>query len=82
MFRSSPFRFAPCSVIRCEFEPTPDSSDTGWVTADGVGAYQLRVGQPPGSAEALVTLEPSLEHLPGGWGASAAGPGLARQLFG
>ncbi|KAL4420635.1 hypothetical protein ABPG75_010291 [Micractinium tetrahymenae] len=51
-------------VVHCEFEPTPDNSDTGWVTADGVGAYQLRVGQPPGSAEALVTLEPSLGHAP------------------
>lgn len=70
----------PCSVIRCEFEPTPDSSDTGWVTADGVGAYQLRVGQPPGSSEALVTLEPSLQHSQGGWGPPAAGLRLAARI--
>lgn len=57
-------RIPPDGVLRCEFEPTPDSSDTGWVTADGVGAYQLRVGQPPGSAEALVKLEPHLGHQP------------------
>ena len=54
-----------CSVVWCEFEPTPDSSDTGWVSGDGVGAYQLRVGQPLGSAEALVTLESHLEHTTG-----------------
>lgn len=48
----------------CEFEPTPDNSDTGWVTSAGVGAFQLRVGQPPGSAEPLVQLDPGVggEH--------------------
>lgn len=32
----------------------PDNSDTGWVTSEGAGAFQLRVGQPPGSTEPLV----------------------------
>lgn len=35
------------------------------MTGDGVGAYQLRVGQPPGSTEPLVALEPHMGHLPG-----------------
>ena len=48
------------SVIRCEFEPTADNAGTGWVTEAGVGAYQLRVGQPPGSSEPLVSLDPGL----------------------
>ena len=62
-----PPRRRRCSVVRCEFEPTPDSSDSGWVTPEGVGAYQLRVGQPPGSAEPLVELEPAAlgHHTPG-----------------
>ncbi|PRW21071.1 glycerophosphodiesterase GDE1 isoform A [Chlorella sorokiniana] len=49
-------------LIRCDFEPTPDNSDTGWVTGAGVGAYQLRVGQPPGSTQPLVALEAHLGH--------------------
>jgi len=32
-----------------------ENSDSGWVTSSGVGAYQLRVGQPPGSKEPLVS---------------------------
>ncbi len=41
-------------VVEDRFEPTPETSDSGWVTTSGVGAYQLRVGQPPGSSEPLV----------------------------
>ncbi|GAB4820329.1 hypothetical protein N2152v2_007375 [Parachlorella kessleri] len=47
-------------VHRCRFEPTLDNSDTGWVTSSGAGAFQLRVGQPPGSTEPLVELDPSV----------------------
>ncbi|KAK9905950.1 hypothetical protein WJX75_009398 [Coccomyxa subellipsoidea] len=39
------------------FEPTSENCDSGWVTQAGVGAFQLRVGQPPGSKEPLVVLE-------------------------
>jgi glycerophosphoryl diester phosphodiesterase len=46
------------------FEPTPDDSDSGWVHRAGVGALQLRVGQPPGSAEPLVTLHPEFKDIP------------------
>jgi glycerophosphoryl diester phosphodiesterase len=47
------------------FEPTPDDSDSGWVHRAGVGAFQLRVGQPPGSAEPLVSLHhPDLKDIP------------------
>ena len=54
----------PRSIIRCEFEPAPDNSDSGWLTPAGVGAYQLRVGQPPGSTEPLVVLEEPLAREP------------------
>lgn len=33
-----------------------------WVTGAGVGAYQLRVGQPPGSTQPLVALEEHVGH--------------------
>ena len=33
-----------------------------WVTGAGVGAYQLRVGQPPGSTQPLVALEEHMGH--------------------
>lgn len=36
-------------MVRDSFEPTAESSDTGWVTGAGMGALQLRVGQPPGA---------------------------------
>lgn len=35
-------------MIHDTFEPTAENSDTGWVTGSGMGALQLRVGQPPG----------------------------------
>ena len=34
-----------------------DGADAGWVTASGVGGFQVRVGVPPGSDAPLVTLE-------------------------
>jgi glycerophosphodiester phosphodiesterase len=46
------------------FEPTPDDSDSGWVHRAGVGAFQLRVGQPPGSVEPLVSLYPEFKDIP------------------
>jgi len=46
-------------VIAFLFDPTPDDSDSGWVTGAGGGAYQLRVGLPPGSTAPLVTLMPA-----------------------
>eukprot|EP00887_Chlorella_sp_A99_P007166 scaffold2.g7166.t1 len=52
-------------IVRCEFEPTADNSGNGWVTEAGVGAFQLRVGQPPGSTEPLVSLEPHLQQARG-----------------
>lgn len=51
-----------CRVVRCEFDPTADNAGTGWVTAAGAGACQLRVGQPPGSLEPLVCLEAHLQQ--------------------
>ena len=41
-------------VIEDVFEPKADNSDSGWVSRAGVGAFQLRVGQHPGSQEPLV----------------------------
>lgn len=41
------------------FEPGADNSDSGWVTQAGVGAFQLRVGQHPGSQEPLVSERPA-----------------------
>jgi hypothetical protein len=49
-------------VLRCDFEPTADNSDSGWVHSAGVGAFQLRVGQPAGSSLPLVELEPFLRR--------------------
>mmetsp|Transcript_6370 Transcript_6370/g.18321 ORF Transcript_6370/g.18321 Transcript_6370/m.18321 type:complete len:699 (+) Transcript_6370:300-2396(+) len=49
-------------VIHDTFEPTAENSDTGWVTGSGMGALQLRVGQPPGSKEPLVVLPPELQQ--------------------
>ena len=46
-------------IITFCFEPTSDDSDSGWVHHAGVGAFQLRVGQPAGSPDPLVTLTPS-----------------------
>ena len=40
----------------------PPLSPCSWVTGAGVGAYQLRVGQPPGSIQPLVALEEHLGH--------------------
>ena len=45
-------------MVEDRFEPTGENSDSGWVTQAGVGAFQLRVGQPPGSKEPLVWLLP------------------------
>ena len=44
-------------------------ADHGWVTADGGGAVQVRVGRPPGSTRPLVTLSPAVEARAGprGW---------------
>ena len=44
-------------------------ADHGWVTADGGGAVQVRVGRPPGSARPLVSLSPAVEARAGpqGW---------------
>lgn len=47
-------------VVRDTFDPTIEDSDTGWVTGAGMGAFQLRVGQPPGSSQPLVTLSPDI----------------------
>lgn len=61
-----PFEPSPCDVevssmargggreLEDNLDFTQDNSDSGWVTTSGVGAYQLRIGQPPGSKEALV----------------------------
>ena len=45
-------------VVEFNFDPTPDDSDSGFVHNVGVGAFQLRVGQPAGSVDPLVTLFP------------------------
>ena len=45
-------------IVTFCFEPTSDDSGSGWVHSSGVGALQLRVGQPPGSSAPLVTLLP------------------------
>lgn len=44
-------------------------ADHGWVTADGGGAVQVRVGRPPGSARPLVALSPAAQARAGplGW---------------
>ncbi len=50
-------------MVEDHFEPTGENSDSGWVTQAGVGAFQLRVGQPPGSKEPLVwLLPPVMQH--------------------
>lgn len=49
-------------IVYDNFEPTSEDSDTGWVTAAGMGALQLRVGQPPGSTEPLVVLSPEVQQ--------------------
>ena len=44
-------------------------ADHGWVTADGGGAVQVRVGRPPGSTRPLVALSPAVQARAGpqGW---------------
>ena len=42
------------SIVETRFDPDADNSDSGLVARAGAGAFQLRVGQPPGSQEPLV----------------------------
>lgn len=49
-------------IVRQKFDPRPENSDSGWLHSAGAGGFQLRVGQPPGSSEALVTLEPKFKQ--------------------
>ena len=45
-----------CRVQEDRLQSTVENSDSGWVTTSGVGAYQLRIGQPAGSKDPLVSL--------------------------
>ena len=51
-------------LVEDVFEPSPENSDSGWVTRAGVGAFQLRVGQHPGSQEPLVSQRPAKAWVP------------------
>ncbi|KAK9814473.1 hypothetical protein WJX72_006486 [[Myrmecia] bisecta] len=46
------------------YNPTPDDSASGWVCTSGMGRFQLRVGQPPGSTEPLAKLEKAYINVP------------------
>ena len=45
-----------CRSQEDRLHATPENSDSGWVTTSGVGAFQLRIGQPAGSKDPLVGL--------------------------
>ena len=50
-------------MVQLDFRPDRGTSDRGWVTAYGAGAYQLRVGQPVGSTEPLVDLAQEVKDV-------------------
>ncbi|CAG9461280.1 unnamed protein product [Pedinophyceae sp. YPF-701] len=50
-------------VVRTTLDPTSANSSTGWVTREGAGAVQLRVGQHNGSSAPLVELRPDLRGI-------------------
>lgn len=53
------------SIVEARFDPDIDNSDSGLVARAGAGAFQLRVGQPPGSQEPLVRRSTGVRVLMG-----------------